>query len=102
MWAVQAVAKGGTLGIIGVYPQTMNFFPIGLAMSRQLKINMGNCNHRKYLPSLVNLVSAGLIDPAQVLTEREPIVSAIDAYKAFDERQPGWIKVELKPAEKQV
>ena len=22
---------------------------------------------------------------------------AIDAYKAFDERQPGWIKVELKP-----
>ena len=101
MWAVQAVAKGGILGVIGVYPQTMNFFPIGLAMSRQLKINMGNCNHRKYLPSLVNLVSAGLIDPAQVLTEREPIVSAIDAYKAFDERQPGWIKVELKPAQKQ-
>ena len=23
--------------------------------------------------------------------------SAIDAYKTFDERQPGWIKVELKP-----
>lgn len=101
MWEVQAVAKGGTLGIIGVYPQTMQFFPIGLAMSRQLKINMGNCNHRKYLPSLVNLVLAGVIDPAMVLTEREPMVSAIDAYKAFDERQPGWIKVELKPSEKQ-
>ncbi len=23
--------------------------------------------------------------------------SAIDAYKAFDQRQPGWIKVELVP-----
>jgi len=22
----------------------------------------------------------------------------IDAYKAFDERQPGWMKVELEPA----
>jgi len=101
IWEVQVAAKGGTLGIIGVYPQTAQFFPIGMAMTRQLKINMGNCNHRKYIPSLVNLVSAGLIDPSKVLTEREPIVSAIDAYKAFDERQPGWIKVELRPTDKQ-
>jgi hypothetical protein len=26
------------------------------------------------------------------------LTSAIEAYKAFDQRQPGWIKVELKPA----
>ena len=96
-WEVSAAQKGGTLSIIGVYPQTAQFFPIGLAMSRQLKINMGNCNHRKYLPSLVSMVAAGLINPEQVLTEREPMTSVIDAYKAFDERQPGWIKVELLP-----
>ncbi len=100
-WEVEAAEKGGTLSIIGVYPQTMQFFPIGLAMSRQLKVNMGNCNHRKYLPSLVSMVSAGLINPQTVLTEREPMTSAIDAYKAFDERQPGWIKVELLPAVQQ-
>ncbi len=98
MWEVQAAEKGGTLSIIGVYPQTAQFFPIGLAMTRQLKINMGNCNHRKYIPSLVSLVTGGIVHPEQVLTEREPMTSAIEAYKAFDERQPGWIKVELEPA----
>ncbi len=97
-WEVEAAEKGGTLSIIGVYPQTAQFFPIGLAMSRQLKINMGNCNHRKYIPSLVSMVAAGLVNPEQVLTEREPMTSAIDAYKAFDEREDGWVKVELVPS----
>jgi threonine dehydrogenase-like Zn-dependent dehydrogenase len=28
----------------------------------------------------------------------EPLTSVIEAYKAFDQRQAGWIKVELEPA----
>jgi threonine dehydrogenase-like Zn-dependent dehydrogenase len=58
---------------------------------------MGNCNHRKYMPHLVRMVRAGELDPVGVLTEREPMTSAIEAYEAFDRRQPGWIKVELLP-----
>jgi threonine dehydrogenase-like Zn-dependent dehydrogenase len=38
------------------------------------------------------------VDPTQVLTQREPLMSAIDAYKAFDTRSPGWVKVKLEPA----
>jgi threonine dehydrogenase-like Zn-dependent dehydrogenase len=97
-WSVESIAKGGTLSIIGVYPQTALFFPIGLAMEKQLKINSGNCNHRKYLPELVHMTAAGMIDPAQMITKDEPLVSAIDAYKTFDERQAGWTKVKLEPA----
>ena len=26
-------------------------------------LNMGNCNHRKYIPELVSLVQSGTIDP---------------------------------------
>jgi threonine dehydrogenase-like Zn-dependent dehydrogenase len=33
------------------------------------------------------------------VTQTEPIASAIDAYKAFDTRKPGWVKIELKPEE---
>jgi threonine dehydrogenase-like Zn-dependent dehydrogenase len=96
-WAVQSLAKAGTLSIIGVYPPTHQFFPIGMAMNKNLTINMGNCNHRQYIPRLVAMVRTGAIDPKQILTQVEPITSAIDAYKAFDRRQPGWIKVELLP-----
>lgn len=101
MWGVDAVAKAGTLAIIGVYPPSMQSFPIGKAMNRNLTLQMGNCNHRSYIPELVNMVKSGIVDPTAVLTQQEPITSAIEAYKAFDTHQPGWIKVELKPASSQ-
>src|SRR5262249_5228292 len=97
IWAVEALAKAGTLAIIGVYPEKAQHFPIGEAMNKNLTLQMGNCNHRKYIPDLINKILSGQIDPLQVLTQREPLTSAIDAYRAFDERQPGWIKVELRP-----
>jgi threonine dehydrogenase-like Zn-dependent dehydrogenase len=99
-WAVQALCKAGTLSIIGVYPQAEQTFPIGAAMNKNLTINMGNCNHRKYLPRLLELVHSGVTDPAEILTQREPLTNAIDAYKAFDLRKPGWLKVELAPAQR--
>src|SRR5690606_21012 len=97
LWAAEAVAKAGTIGIVGVYPETMQRFPIGVVMNKNVTVQMGNCNHRRYIPELIQLVEAGVIDPERVLTQREPMTSAIDAYKMFDTRQPGWIKVELKP-----
>jgi threonine dehydrogenase-like Zn-dependent dehydrogenase len=96
-WAVEGLAKAGTLCIIGVYPPTLKSFPIGQAMQKNLTIQMGNCNHRKYLPDLLDIVESGEVDTSKFLTNREPFTSVIDAYKAFDEHQPGWIKVELKP-----
>ena len=96
-WAVKAVAKAGTLSIIGVYPPTMQNFPIGQAMNKNLTLKMGNCNHRKYIPMLVDLVQSGQFDPESILTKVEEMTDAVSAFRAFDERQPGWMKVELVP-----
>jgi threonine dehydrogenase-like Zn-dependent dehydrogenase len=96
-WATAALAKAGTLSIIGVYPPQAKTFPIGMAMNRNLTIKMGNCNHRRYLPLLTDLVQAGTVDPSRLLTQKEPIGNAIEAYKEFDKREPGWLKVELNP-----
>lgn len=97
-WAVQSVCKAGTLSIVGVYPPADRFFPIGLAMNKNLTMKMGNCNHRRYIPSLINYVQSGMIDPSRILTQKQPFSSVIDAYKAFDTRQEGWVKVELRAA----
>lgn len=96
-WGVEAVAKAGTISIIGVYGD-IDTYPIGKAMEKNLTLTMGNCNHRRYLPHLIDLVRTGALDPAEILTQREPMTSVIEAYKAFDKRQPGWIKVKLEPA----
>lgn len=96
-WYVEAIAKAGTVGIIGVYPPTQNSFPIGQAMNKNLNIRMGNCPHRRFIPELIDLVVGGLVDPATVLTQTEGITGAVEAYQAFDLREPGWLKVELDP-----
>jgi threonine dehydrogenase-like Zn-dependent dehydrogenase len=99
-WAVKCLAKAGTLSIIGVYPEG-RLFRIGEAMEKNLTIKAGNTPHRKYLPHLVDLVATGVIDPAEVLTQTEPLTDAIEAYKAFDRRESGWVKVELVPEAEQ-
>jgi threonine dehydrogenase-like Zn-dependent dehydrogenase len=66
-------------------------------MNKNLTINMGKCNHRKYIPTLIDLVRSGEVDPMGILPQHEALGSAIDAYKAFDERQEGSIKVKLEP-----
>jgi threonine dehydrogenase-like Zn-dependent dehydrogenase len=97
-WAVGALAKGGQLAIIGVYPETAQRFPIGQAMLKNLTVRTGNCNHRKYAPKLVEMVRVGVFDPTGILSQIEPLTDAVEAYRKFDERRPGWLKVELIPA----
>ena len=99
-WGVEALAKAGTFAIVGVYPPKARNFPIGLAMNKNLTLQMGNCNHRKYIPLLIEKVRLGVVDPLEILTQAEPLISAIDAYKAFDQRLSGWMKVELLPGAK--
>jgi threonine dehydrogenase-like Zn-dependent dehydrogenase len=95
-WATEAVAKAGTVGIIGVYPPQHEAFPIGAAMNANLTLKMGNCNHRKYVPGLLSKIAAGQADPTTVLTQQESIPTALAAYQAFDRRSPGWTKVTLE------
>jgi threonine dehydrogenase-like Zn-dependent dehydrogenase len=67
-------------------------------MNKNLTVQAGNCNHRKYVPELVELVRAGVVRPSEILTQVGDLSGAIDAYDAFDERREGWHKVALDPA----
>ena len=97
-WAVEAVAKYGRIGIIGVYSPDMASYPIGAAMNKNLSIRMGNCDHHSVTPPLVDLVASGLFDPEAFITQDAPIVGAIDAYEHFDRRDEGWLKTVLELA----
>jgi len=98
LWAVESIAKSGTLSIIGVYPPRFESFPLGKAFERNLTINMGVCHHRRYIPKLVQLVAAGEVDPTLVMTRQEQLISATEAYESFDRRESGWLQVELVPS----
>jgi threonine dehydrogenase-like Zn-dependent dehydrogenase len=94
-WAVQAVAKAGSIGAIGVYPPGFSSYPIGEAMNKNLTVKMGNCNHRRYLPRLLDLLVSGVVDPTAFITQHEAPTSAIEACETFDRREDGWLKTVL-------
>jgi threonine dehydrogenase-like Zn-dependent dehydrogenase len=96
-WEVEAVAKAGTIALIGVYPPAAEHFPIGIAMNKNLTLRMGNCNHRRYVPELVELVRSGAVRPSQLISQVGDLTGAIEAFETFDQRREGWHKVVLDP-----
>jgi len=65
---------------------------------RRAAAGAGNCNHRRYLPRLLDLVLTGVVDPTAFITRHEKPTSAIDAYRSFDLREDGWLKTVLDVA----
>ncbi|NHC14191.1 zinc-dependent alcohol dehydrogenase [Motilibacter deserti] len=94
-WAVAGIAKAGTIGVVGVYPETVTSYPFGPAFMKNLTIRTGNCPHRRYIPDLLRLVASGVVDPARVITQQEPLTSSLQAFEAFDRRDEGWVKTVL-------
>ena len=95
-WAVQALAKAGTLSIIGVYPETMTRFPIGMAMMKNLTLQMGNCPHRQYIPRLIEAVRREG-RPAEGADQGRADDRRDRGLQGVRRREAGWVKVELKP-----
>jgi threonine dehydrogenase-like Zn-dependent dehydrogenase len=100
-WAIESVAKAGTVSVIGVYSSAVQGFPIEQILEKNLTLKAGNCNHRRYMPEMIELVRSGVIRPEQFLTQKAPIQSAIDAYRSFARHEPGWTKVKLEPSTSQ-
>lgn len=101
LWQIESIAKAGTMSVIGVYPQTFQSFPFGMVMNKNLTIKAGNCNHRKYIPILLEMVQGGVVSPRKIITQVGTLDSIIKAYKAFDQREPGWLKVEILASQEQ-
>jgi threonine dehydrogenase-like Zn-dependent dehydrogenase len=97
-WALQSVAKAGTVCLTGVYPESAKTYPVGMSMNKNITLKGGNCNHLRYVAKLLEIVRSGVIRPERILTKHEPLTDAIEAYRHFDKREAGWIKVDLRPA----
>jgi len=97
IWCLESVRKSGVISVIGVYPATAKFFPIGMAMQKSLTMRTANCSHRKYIPKVIQLMEESNFRPSTILTKMQPINEAVDSYKHFDKREPGWLKVEILP-----
>ena len=97
--AIGSVRRGGTVSISGVYGGAADPMPMMDLFDKQVQVRMGQCNVKKWVDDILPLVE----DPADPLgtldltTHAVPIDEAPQAYKAFQEKTDGCIKVVLKP-----
>ncbi|KAA0546967.1 glutathione-dependent formaldehyde dehydrogenase [Bacillus sp. BGMRC 2118] len=95
--AAQAVRKGGTIQITGVYGGRYNGFPLGDIMQRNVNIRSGQAPMIHYMPYMYELVATGKIDPGDVVSHVLPLSEAKRGYEIFDTKTDNCIKVVLKP-----
>jgi threonine dehydrogenase-like Zn-dependent dehydrogenase len=97
--AIGAVRRGGTVSISGVYGGSADPMPMMDLFDKQVALRMGQCNVKKWIGDILPLVEDSA-DPLGVLdltTHSVPIAEAPKAYRTFQEKTDGCIKVVLKP-----
>ncbi len=95
--ATQAVRKGGTVSMVGVYGARYNYFPLGDFFARNITLKMGQCPAHKYVDKILKLIENNKFDATDIITHRLPLDEGEYAYRIFDFKEDNCIKVVLKP-----
>jgi threonine dehydrogenase-like Zn-dependent dehydrogenase len=97
--AVDAVRRGGTISLSGVYGGTASPMPLMQMFDKQLQLRMGQCNVKKWIDDLLPLVEDES-DPLGVMdltTHRVGLEEAPAMYEKFQKKEDGCIKVVIEP-----
>lgn len=95
--ALNAVRKFGTIQLTGVYGSKYNMFPLGNIFERNINLKMGQAPVIHYMPKLFDKITAGEIDPTEIISHKVPLEKASEAYRIFNDHEDECIKVVLKP-----
>jgi threonine dehydrogenase-like Zn-dependent dehydrogenase len=97
--SLDAVRRGGTVSIIGVYTGMIDPLPLMDIFDKQVQLRMGQANVKRWVDDLMPLLT-GDDDPLGVdnfATHRLPLTQASHGYELFQQKREGAIKVLLKP-----
>ena len=95
--AIQAVRKGGTLSIPGVYGGVLDKVNFGAAFGKGIHMNMGQTHMHKYMKPLLKLVEDGKIDPSFLISHRIGIEQVPNMYKTWRDKQDEVTKIVIDP-----
>jgi threonine dehydrogenase-like Zn-dependent dehydrogenase len=79
----------GIVSIVGVYGGFLDKIPMGSAINRGLKLRMAQTPVQRYMPSLLERIEKGEIDPSFVVTHRAALSEGPDLYKTFRDKKDG-------------
>jgi len=96
--AIEIVRRGGTVSVIGVYAGGADPMPMATMFDKQIQLRMGQANVKKWVPDIMPLlVDEDPLGVDDFATHRLPLADAAEAYKIFQKKQDGAIKIVLHP-----
>ena len=95
--AFQAIRKGGTLSIPGVYGGVLDKVNFGAAFGKGIHMAMGQTHMHNYLQPLLKSIEDKKIDPAFMISHRIGIDQAPEFYKLWQQKEPGVTKIVIDP-----
>ena len=97
--ATDAVRRGGTISLIGVYGGQADPLPMLTLFDKQIKLTMGQANVKRWVDDIMPLLT-GDGDPLGVEgfhTHQLPLDQGPHGYEIFQKKQDNAVKVLLKP-----
>ena len=95
--ALRLVARRGTVSVIGVQQSKRYAFPLERAFAAGLTFRAGTCSVPEELPALFPLVQSGRLKPEKFISHRLPLSEGAEAYRLFEAREAGALKMVLVP-----
>ncbi|MGZ4506725.1 MAG: zinc-dependent alcohol dehydrogenase [Blastococcus sp.] len=96
--AIDIVRRGGTISLSGVYGGAADPIPMLTLFDKQIQLHMGQANIKRWVPDIMPLLTdADPLGCDTFATHRVPLAEAPAAYKMFQQKSDGCVKVQLKP-----
>ncbi|HVW47416.1 MAG TPA: glutathione-independent formaldehyde dehydrogenase [Solirubrobacterales bacterium] len=112
-WVIAALSElvkpGGSIAIIGVFldhdhgleggPEAKGVIqvPWGTLFKKGITVGLGRDHDLRYNRRLRDLIVAGRVRPSEVVSHELPLADGPEAFRRFDARQDGYLKVILHP-----
>ncbi|MFI9027872.1 zinc-dependent alcohol dehydrogenase [Streptomyces sp. NPDC053560] len=96
--AIDAVRRGGTLSISGVYGGNVDPLPLLTMFDKQIQIRMGQANVRRWVDDILPLLDdSDVLGVEDFATHRLPLEEGPQAYATFQAKKDGMVKTLLQP-----
>jgi threonine dehydrogenase-like Zn-dependent dehydrogenase len=97
--AFDAVRRGGTVSISGVYGGAQDPIDMMQLFDKQLQIRMGQANVKRWIPEIMPLIEDedDPLGTEDLATHKVPLDAAPEAYEKFQKKEDGTIKVLIQP-----
>jgi alcohol dehydrogenase len=96
-WAIDAVRKGGTVSVVGVYGPIFSAIKFGDALNKGLTMRMNQTPVKRQWPRLLEHIQSGYLKPNELVTHRIPLEHIAEGYHIMSAKLDGCIKPIIVP-----